>query len=60
LWSLAERNATGSARFLHDGRAATIEEAVLWHGGEAEAARAAYMAMSAGQRKILLHFLSGL
>lgn len=47
----------GDAFFLHDGRARTVEEAVLYHGGEAEAARRAFEALSAGAREDLLGFV---
>jgi CxxC motif-containing protein (DUF1111 family) len=47
-------------RFLHDGRARSIEEAVLWHGGEAEPARERFEALTARQRDDLLTFLESL
>jgi len=47
-------------RFLHDGRARNLEEAILWHGGEAERARDAYRALRAEQRSQLLFFLRSL
>jgi CxxC motif-containing protein (DUF1111 family) len=46
--------------FLHDGRARDLSEAVLWHGGEAQASRDAYVAMSAADRAALLRFLESL
>jgi CxxC motif-containing protein (DUF1111 family) len=49
-----------NATFLHDGRARTIEEAILWHGGEAAPAEAAYRAASRADRLALLDFLSSL
>lgn len=48
------------ASYLHDGRARTIDEAILWHGGEAEAARDAYAALPAADRTALLAFLQSL
>ena len=34
LWGIGlSKIVTGKVNFLHDGRAATIEEAILWHGG---------------------------
>ncbi len=48
------------ASFLHDGRARTIEEAVLWHGGEAQPARDAFVALPAADRAALLAFLQSL
>lgn len=46
--------------FLHDGRARTLEEAILWHGGEAEASREAFRKMSASDRQALVRFLRSL
>ena len=47
-------------RFLHDGRARTLEEAILWHGGEAEEAQSRYRALSARERAEVLAFLESL
>jgi CxxC motif-containing protein (DUF1111 family) len=47
-------------RYLHDGRARDLAEAVLWHGGEAEDARAAFVAADAADREALLAFLRSL
>jgi CxxC motif-containing protein (DUF1111 family) len=49
-----------SERFLHDGRAATIEEAVRLHGGEATASRDRFAALTDEERKALLEFLESL
>jgi CxxC motif-containing protein (DUF1111 family) len=46
--------------FLHDGRAGSLLEAVLWHGGEAAAARDRVRGMSAKQRTALVAFLASL
>jgi CxxC motif-containing protein (DUF1111 family) len=46
--------------YLHDGRARTIEEAILWHAGEAQAAKHAYVALSATDKAALLTFLRSL
>lgn len=46
--------------FLHDGRARTLEEAVLWHGGEATPSRNSYVAMPAEDRRRLIAFLESL
>lgn len=48
------------AGYLHDGRARSLEETILWHGGEAEAAKAAFMALDRGDRQDLLQFLTSL
>lgn len=64
LWGLQQRLrriADGSLPgLLHDGRARTIEEAILWHGGEAARARDAYAALAPADRDNLLAFLAGL
>jgi CxxC motif-containing protein (DUF1111 family) len=57
LWDMAENLARGG--LLHDGRARSIEEAVLWHGGEASQARAAFNALSPSRRKLVVDFLLG-
>ncbi len=46
--------------FLHDGRARTFEEAILWHGGEARAAAERYRQMAAEDRQAIVDFLGSL
>ena len=46
--------------FLHDGRARDLSEAILWHGGEGEAAREAYRLMPESDREAMLVFLESL
>lgn len=46
--------------FLHDGRAANLTEAILWHGGEATASRQRFQALSTDDRAALLSFLGSL
>ena len=46
--------------FLHDGRARNIEEAIIWHGGEAQVSRDLFMDMSLEDRKALIEFLRSL
>lgn len=61
LWGIGLTEAvSGHTRYLHDGRARSLLEAILWHGGEAEASRDAFAAMSARQRGQLLRFLNSL
>ncbi len=61
LWGLGlVQTVNPKATFLHDGRARTIEEAILWHGGEALAAQQAYINMDKSQRTALLAFLGSL
>jgi CxxC motif-containing protein (DUF1111 family) len=50
----------GHSFLLHDGRARSFEEAILWHGGEAEASREAFKALSLKERLQLLRFLESL
>jgi CxxC motif-containing protein (DUF1111 family) len=47
-------------RLLHDGRAKTFEEAILWHGGEAKHAKENYIALNKKEKKLLIEFLKGL
>ena len=61
LWGLGLATTVNErATYLHDGRARTIAEAVLWHGGEAERSRDAFVAMPAADREALLAFLESL
>lgn len=61
LWGLGLISTVNSHTFLlHDGRARSIEEAILWHGGEATASRNAFKAMTATQRAQLLAYLQSL
>jgi mono/diheme cytochrome c family protein len=55
LWGVAD-----TAPYLHDGRAKTLEEAIVAHGGEAEAARQAFQAMSSDEQVHLIQFLKSL
>lgn len=58
LWGIGLAQVIRSkATFLHDGRARTYAEAILWHGGEAETAREAFRSASAEQRMALAEFL---
>lgn len=46
--------------FLHDGRARTIEEAILWHGGEAESSKRRFVSLRANEREALLAYVRSL
>jgi len=46
--------------FLHDGRAATLEEAILWHGGEATQSKNNYIELAPQKQKVLIDFLERL
>lgn len=61
LWGIGlTKTVNGHTNFLHDGRARTVLEAILWHGGEAHAAREAVRAMDPDDRQTLLDFLNSL
>lgn len=61
LWSLGLiEDVSGHTRFLHDGRARSLEEAILWHGGEAREARVAFTELDRADRRALLRFLEDL
>ena len=61
LWGIGlTETVTGQASFLHDGRARTLIEAVLWHGGEAQAARDRVVALPKAEREALIRFLESL
>lgn len=60
LWGLGLTPVDGDRGLLHDGRARTIEEAILWHGGEGTRSRAAYLNAELGTRAELLAFLESL
>lgn len=51
---------SGHTFLLHDGRARNVEEAILWHGGEAEASRDAYASLPQSERQALLAFINSL
>lgn len=51
---------SGQTNFLHDGRARSLVEAILWHGGEAQKAREAFRLMDAAKRDALVAFLESL
>ena len=61
LWAAGLSQAVnGSRNYLHDGRARTIEEAIVWHGGEGRGARDRFAALSVDQRKALVAFVKSL
>jgi CxxC motif-containing protein (DUF1111 family) len=55
LWGIAS-----VGPYLHDGRAKTIDEAILWHGGEATGVRDAYAALEQSDKDDLIEFLLSL
>lgn len=61
LWGIGlTEKINGHTRFLHDGRARNLLEAILWHGGEAEAAKQRVLSMHKAEREALLRFLNSL
>lgn len=61
LWGIGMvEPVNGHTRFLHDGRARNLEEAVLWHGGEALPAKERFTALVKSDRDAVLKFLKSL
>ena len=61
LWGIGlTETVSGHTFFLHDGRARNLTEAILWHGGEASAARDRFAALQAEQRDAIIRFLESL
>jgi CxxC motif-containing protein (DUF1111 family) len=55
LWRASERG-----RFLHDGRAATIADAIAAHGGQAQTARDLFLALASADKDALVAFVNGI
>jgi CxxC motif-containing protein (DUF1111 family) len=61
LWGIGLTHlVNGHTDFLHDGRAKNIEEAILWHGGEAQQSKEDYTQLSLEKRQQLLRFIESL
>jgi len=61
MWGIGlYEKVSGEANYLHDGRARSIEEAILWHGGEAETSKNAFMALDRPSREKVLDFLNSI
>lgn len=61
LWGIGlVDNVNRHTRFLHDGRARNLAEAILWHGGEGAEAKEAFRNYSRAEREALLRFLDSL
>lgn len=61
LWGIGlTKIVNGHTFFLHDGRARNLPEAILWHGGEGQAARDLFAALPADDREALIKFLESL
>lgn len=61
LWGIGMvKKINKHSRFLHDGRARSLEEAILWHDGEARASRQKYQALSKTDRSTLIEYIESL
>jgi CxxC motif-containing protein (DUF1111 family) len=61
LWGLGlYEKVNNPGFFLHDGRARTVTEAIMWHGGEAEASKIFFSKLSKADRDAMLKFLGSL
>ncbi len=61
LWNIGlTEGVSGGRAYLHDGRARSLEEAILWHGGEGEASKEAFRTMPQEDRAALVAFLESL
>jgi CxxC motif-containing protein (DUF1111 family) len=61
LWGLGlTKTVLADATYLHDGRARTVEEAILWHDGEAKVSQEKFLQMSKDDRSSLVRFLNSL
>ncbi|GLS26273.1 di-heme oxidoredictase family protein [Marinibactrum halimedae] len=61
LWGIGlTATVNGEFGYLHDGRARTLTEAILWHGGEAEQSQVQFKQLSTEDRQSLLSFLESL
>lgn len=61
LWGLGfNGQVSGHQTYLHDSRARSLSEAILWHGGEAQAAQQEFLNLKSHQRRALVAFLKSL
>ena len=61
LWGVGlSKKVTGHSQLLHDGRARSFKEAILWHGGEAEKTKTTYTKLTLTGRKSIVRFLESL
>lgn len=61
LWGVGlSEKVNGSQLLLHDGRARTVEEAIIWHGGEADSAKQEFIQLTKNQRQALIAFVRSL
>jgi CxxC motif-containing protein (DUF1111 family) len=61
LWGISDYlKSSPNPEFLHDGRAKSIVEAILWHNGEAKKSKQAFMALTIKERTTLTNFVESL
>ena len=61
LWGIGlTPNVNRHSFYLHDGRARSIKEAIMWHGGEAKSARDAFSKLQKSDRERLIAFIKSL
>ena len=61
LWGIGlVKTVNKHTNFLHDGRARNLEEAILWHGGEAENSKESFRNMNKEEREALIKFVESL
>ncbi|NQY94869.1 MAG: thiol oxidoreductase, partial [Campylobacteraceae bacterium] len=62
LWGINsyEKTLRKQPDYLHDGRARNLEEAILWHGGEAQASRESFMSLEENKREMIIKFIGTL
>jgi CxxC motif-containing protein (DUF1111 family) len=61
LWGIGLiKIVNGHTNLLHDGRAKNVEEAILWHGGEAQTAKDKYKKLNSADRENLLAYINSL
>ncbi len=61
LWGIGKRSwILKQTNYLHDGRAKTLEETILWHDGEAKQAKHRFKNLSKNERNAIIKFLGGL
>jgi CxxC motif-containing protein (DUF1111 family) len=59
LWGLGLLSSINpNVRYLHDGRARSIEEAILWHSGQGASTRDRFKQLSADDRQSLIDFVN--
>jgi CxxC motif-containing protein (DUF1111 family) len=58
LWGLAyQKLVNGNQYYLHDGRARALEEAILWHAGEAKNSQKKFLRLNENEKMLLNFFL---